>query len=243
MNTIKINSKKVKLVAHRGVCGLEKENTCASFVAAGNRSYYGIETDIHLNKDKQFVIMHDDNTQRASNGSFDINIEENSFSEVENIILPDVDGSFDRRDLRVPLLKEYIKICKKYEKTCILEIKSQLTEDETKMLIDEITALGYIEKITFITWYIDVCKFVRKYLPDNEIQVLASVSDISDEFIQTLAENKFDIDINYTGLEKKHVKLFHSKGIKVNCWTCNSPDEAKALIKMGVDFITTNILE
>ena len=43
MNTIKFSKKHVKTIAHRGLSGLEKENTCAAFVAAGNReSYYGI---------------------------------------------------------------------------------------------------------------------------------------------------------------------------------------------------------
>lgn len=39
MNTISIDSKNVQIIAHRGVSGLEMENTAAAFVAAGNRSY------------------------------------------------------------------------------------------------------------------------------------------------------------------------------------------------------------
>ena len=38
MNTVKIDKKGIKMVAHRGVSGLECENTNAAFVAAGNRS-------------------------------------------------------------------------------------------------------------------------------------------------------------------------------------------------------------
>ena len=50
MNTIKLNTTgtNVKMIAHRGLSGLEAENTCAAFVAAGNREkYFGIECDIH----------------------------------------------------------------------------------------------------------------------------------------------------------------------------------------------------
>lgn len=42
MNTIRFNHQ-IKIIAHRGVSGLERENTCAAFIAAGNRSYYGME--------------------------------------------------------------------------------------------------------------------------------------------------------------------------------------------------------
>ena len=41
-DTIHVNLPGVKMVAHRGVSGLERENTCAAFVAAGNRSYFGV---------------------------------------------------------------------------------------------------------------------------------------------------------------------------------------------------------
>lgn len=34
MNTIKIDSKGVKMIAHRGVSRIERENTCAAFIAA-----------------------------------------------------------------------------------------------------------------------------------------------------------------------------------------------------------------
>ena len=43
------------MVAHRGVSKLERENTMPAFVAAGNRSYYGIETDIHITRDGRFI--------------------------------------------------------------------------------------------------------------------------------------------------------------------------------------------
>ena len=55
MNTIKVNAGKTMMVAHRGVSGLERENTVAAFLAAGNRSYYGIETDFHRTADGKFI--------------------------------------------------------------------------------------------------------------------------------------------------------------------------------------------
>ena len=108
MDTIKINSKKVKIIAHRGASGLERENTCPAFLAACNRSYFGVETDIRMTTDKKFIILHDATTQRVSMEKNNINVEECDYASLENIVLPDHDGSTDRRDIRLPLLKEYI---------------------------------------------------------------------------------------------------------------------------------------
>lgn len=38
----------MKMIAHRGYSKYELENTKEAFLAAANRSYFGIETDITL---------------------------------------------------------------------------------------------------------------------------------------------------------------------------------------------------
>ena len=58
MDTIKINKGNAQIVAHRGLSGLERENTASAFVAAGNRSYFGIETDVRPTADGHFVLLH-----------------------------------------------------------------------------------------------------------------------------------------------------------------------------------------
>ena len=242
MDTVKINSKSAKIIAHRGVSGIEKENTCPAFVAAGNRSYFGIETDVHITKDGKFVIIHDETTERISSGKYNINVEENDYSEVADIVLPDLDGTTDRKDIRIPLLKEYVKICKKYEKTCVLEIKNNFAETDIEKLIDEINTLEYIDNIIFISFDFENCVNVRKLLPKAVVQFLTK-NEITDHLIEKLCEYSLDLDIYYPQLNARNIKLLHSKGIKVNCWTCDDKDTAKKLISYGVDFITSNILE
>ena len=242
MGTIKINSNGVKMIAHRGLSGIEKENTCPAFVAACNRSYYGVETDVHITKDGKFVIIHDETTQRITLGEYNINVEESSYADVENIILPDLDGTTYRKDIRIPLLKEYIMVCKKYGKICVLEIKNHLEEKDIEKLIDEIKDLGYIDRVIFISFDFENCINVRKFLPENDVQFLTS-KEITNELIEKLCKNNLDLDIYYKQLNAENIKLLHSKGIKVNCWTCDDKDIAEKIVSYGVDFITSNILE
>ena len=37
MDSIKLDIRTAKMIAHRGLSGIEKENTNAAFIAAGNR--------------------------------------------------------------------------------------------------------------------------------------------------------------------------------------------------------------
>ena len=242
MKTVKIKSGDVKIIAHRGLSGLERENTVPAFVAAGKRSYFGIETDIHKTADGKFVVIHDETTKRVSLGEFDINVEASNYSELENIILPDLDGSKTRTDIRIPLLADYIKVCKEYKKVCVLELKNPFSQDDIIAVIDEIQNLGYLDKVVFISFVRENCKMFRSLLKDNEIQWLTS-DRVSRKMIKGLLHDKLDLDIRYSKLRKRHVKKLHKNGIKVNCWTCDDAKKAEKLIEMGVDFITTNILE
>ena len=79
-------------------------------------------------------------------------------------------------------------------------------------------------------------------LPEAEIQFLTS-GEVNDELIDTLISGKLDLDIYYKRLTAENIALLHSKGIKVNCWTVDGKEDAEALVNMGIDFITTNILE
>lgn len=242
MDTIKIYSKEVKMIAHRGLSGIERENTCPAFVAAGNRSYFGVETDVHITKDGQFVIIHDETTERVSLGENNIDVENSEYSEIENIVLPDLDKSTNRKDIRIPLLVDYINICKKYEKICVLEIKNHFEEKNIEKLIDEIKQLEYIDKTIFISFDFENCVNVRKILPENDVQFLTK-KEITSELVENLLANKLNLDIYYKQLNKENIEMLHMKGIKVNCWTCDDKVDAEELVSYGVDFITTNILE
>lgn len=242
MNTVKIDSRNVKIIAHRGLSGLERENTNSAFVAAGNRSYFGIETDVHKTKDGKFVIIHDETTDRVSLGTVNINVEKSNYSDIENIILPDMDETFDRKDIKIPLLREYIKICKKYEKICVLELKNAFEKADIKKIILEFKDADYLENVIFISFVWENCIILRGLLPDAKIQWLTGKS-VNPKIAQLLKENKFDIDMKYKHLTKETVDMLHSYSVLVNAWTCDDEQDAKALIEMGVDFITTNILE
>lgn len=239
MNTVKFEKGQTLVVAHRGLSGIERENTNSAFVAAGNRSYYGIETDIHRTADGRFVVNHDSTLLRV--GGEAVKVEEVSLSVLQNIVLFDKDGTKDRLDLRPCTLENYISICKKYEKHCVLELKSEFTDEETERFIDIIKKLDYLDSVTFISFHHDNLRKIRKLLPLQSAQFL--FSEMTEDDVNNVISEGFDVDVHYKALSKELVNRLHDSGIKVNCWTVDSKDDAEALVAMGVDFITTNILE
>lgn len=239
MNTITFEKKSTQVVAHRGLSGIETENTNAAFVAAGNRSYYGIETDIHRTADGRFVVCHDDDLKRVAGEA--ILVESSNLSELRNVVLFDKDGTKNREDLRPSVLENYISICKKYEKHCVLELKSDFTDEEIAEIINIIKDLEYLENVTFISFVYSNVEKIRKIVPNQSVQFL--FSKFSDEIMAKLIEARIDIDVHYKALTKELVDLLHENGLKINCWTVDDKEKAEELSAWGVDYITTNILE
>ncbi len=242
MNTVKIKNKRVKMIAHRGLSGIECENTNAAFVAAGNRSYFGIETDIHVTKDGKFVVIHDNDTSRVSIEN--VVVEECTLETLRKIRLfdtPRENASFTRSDLCMPELHEYIRICKRYDKKAVLELKNRFSTENIKKVIDEINEQDYLSNVIFISFNFENLVDIKKFIPKQKVQFLTKECD--DNLIEKLKAHKMDLDISYKGITKKLVKKLHKNGIVVNTWTVDKVSLAKKMISCGVDYITTNILE
>lgn len=250
MNTTKIDKEHVLMIAHRGLSGLEPENSIPAFVAAGNRSYFGVETDVHVTKDGKFVIIHDDNTERVAEEA--VVIEETKYDDIRKITLKNLckleiltgvekEDVMERKDLIIPNLKEYITICKKYEKICVLELKNLFTPEDIRRLVEEIRGLGYLDHVIFISFQCANLIELRRLLPEQPLQYL--VSAYNKEVLEALNKYQLELDIKYTALTEEIIEEVHMNGHKVNCWTCDKKEDAKRLISWGVDFITSNMLE
>ncbi len=239
MDTIKIDKKSVKMIAHRGVSGLECENTCAAFVAAGNRSYFGIETDTHVTSDGQLVIFHDDNTERVSGTNLEV--EASTYAELSALRLFDKQTDLKRSDLVIPTLDEYIRICKRYEKVAVLELKNAMTREVCGRIADTIAGLEYLEQTVFISFSRQNCVYLRELLPNAKIQFLTTKWE--SEILEFMKEHRLDLDILHKRVTAELVELIHANGFEINVWTVDSPERAEELVDLGVDYITSNILE
>lgn len=240
MDTIKIEKKQARLIAHRGVCGLERENSTAAFLAAANRSYYGIETDVYITADGHLMLLHDGHTGRV--GDIHVDVPHATLAEVEAVhLLPiDADRGAPRRDLVVPHLEDYLAICHKYDKVAVLEIKAPFTNEGLAQVVDTVRAYDHLDKTVFISFIWEYLVELRRLLPDQPLQFLTGDGR---EKLEDMLALHIGLDSYFANLDRELVDTFHAAGLPVNCWTVDTVAEAEALIALGVDFITTDILE
>jgi glycerophosphoryl diester phosphodiesterase len=240
MNTIKFDNKgNIKMVAHRGVSGLERENTCPAFVAAGVKSYYGIETDVHVTLDGKYIIIHDDDLKRVA--GLDMGVETSNFDDLRAIRMTDRDGITARADIFLPTLEEYLSICKKYDKVAVLELKRDMEREHVEGIAAAVDARGMLENTTFISFSKQNLLYLRDAYPSANAQFLTGALDETN--IAFMLDNNLDADIFYKSMTKEFVDLMHANNRVVNVWTVDTLDAAEQMLELGVDMITSNILE
>lgn len=232
MDTIKINKHNTKMIAHRGVSGIEPENTLSAFELAGKKSYYGIECDVHVTKDKKYVVNHDFSLLRTygvDKKIEDLTLEE--LKEIKNLI----------NKAPVPEYFEYLEICKKYSKTAIVELKGVYTDEELNGLIAETKNSNYLENTIFIAFDLINLINLRKLLPGQKLEYLTCV--YNENILDALNRYNLDLDVEYILLTQEIIDELHRNNHIVNCWTVDDKEDAEKLAQMGIDLITTNILE
>lgn len=57
------------IIAHRGAAGEAPENTLASFRLAVEQGCDGIELDVHLSRDGEIIVIHDETVDRTTDGT------------------------------------------------------------------------------------------------------------------------------------------------------------------------------
>lgn len=234
-DTVTIDRKTTQMIAHRGVSGVECENTAAAFIAAGNRSYFGIETDVHVTADGVLVIIHDDTTGRVCDEN--LPVDAGTWDSLKNLQLHDKNG-ITRRDLRLPLLEDYLQICRHYNKMAVLELKNSFKKEHIAKILDVCGTEGII----YITFDPNNLIYLRE-LSETAVGQLLTWKTVSDEQIAFMQKYRFDLDANYGWATQENIDKMHALGIKVNVWTVDDPAVAAKLVEWGVDYITSNILE
>lgn len=230
-DTKKIAKGDTKIIAHRGLSGMKTENTAAAFIAAGERSYYGIEADVRRTADGGFIMCHDKTLDKL--GVSGVTVEKKTLEELLGITL---DGGE-----RLCTLENYISICKSYGKQAFLELKSSFSAEEIYKIVVIVSELGYLERTTFISFSYEELLSVRAASPEQSVQYLCSKPEDGD--LERLKADGIDVSIKYTGISAEIVESLHEAGLEVGCWTVNNRLIADRLVTLGVDYITTDILE
>ncbi|MBR5245885.1 MAG: hypothetical protein IKV25_00765 [Clostridia bacterium] len=231
----------VNLFAHRGFSGIAPENSAAAFVEAGEKGFFGAECDIQLTSDGIWILNHDDNINRMTNGRGIVS--ELTFEEIKEYKITSGHNFLKYRDQKIITLDEYLEICDRYDVIPQIEIKGGNNKCLDKIFEALDVHKGMREKAIIISFDTEILASLREM--DSEIELWYVTSEITDEGIEMCAENNYGMGFNgnkYLKNPNGGIEKAQQLGIELGCWTIDNPDTYKSLYNLGIRNFTTNRL-
>lgn len=227
-----------KIYAHRGFSGNYPENTMLAFKKAVEAGVDGIELDVHLTKDNELVIIHDEDIKRTSNGEGlvrDMTLEE----------LKKFDYSATYAGVygfnEIPTLREYFDYIKDTGVITNIELKTGIFEYPTieGRVIDMIKEYGLEDKIilsSFNHYTVMRCKDIAPEIKRGFL---------SESWLINYGKYTAENDVQcchpiWCFLSEETVKEMHDAGCEINTWTVNEYEDIKRLASWGVDSLIGN---
>ena len=228
-----------KILGHRGASAYAPENTMPAFELALEQGADGVELDVHLSKDGELVVMHDERVDRTTNAKGFIK----SYTLEE---LKSFDASCGKEGfagVQIPTLREVYSLFQGTDRMINVEVKTDIMDypgliDKLLLLEDEMGMQGKILYSSFNHY--SVYELLTKR-PNAKIGLLyMSIFAAPWTYAASIgaaALHPHFITISKTpGMAEECRKL----GIETNIWTVDDPDWMEKLAKMGVTSLITD---
>ena len=207
----------MNIIAHRGIHNEAiPENSMKAFFLALKKNI-PIEFDVHILKDKNIVVFHDDNLKRMTNK--DKFIKECTYEEIKDLKLKNTDE-------KIPLLKDVLKLVD--GKVLLdIELKMDVTDHSLEDGLIEILK-DYNGEVILKSFDFKKVKYLKKHTNYKIGLLIKRMSGFKDFIIRNINFNimiKPDfLACNKNMLDCKSVKTF-KKDIYI--WTIKNKDELK----------------
>ena len=109
-----------KVFAHRGASHYAPENTLPAFALAAAQGADGIELDVHLSKDGELVVIHDEELDRTTDGTG--LVRDHTLAQLQALCADNHMPGF--ADARIPTLREVLALVRPTPLLVNIELKT-----------------------------------------------------------------------------------------------------------------------
>ena len=211
-------------VGHRGVMGVEPENTLRSFRRAEQAGLDLIELDLHLSKDGALVVMHDADVDRTTDGS----------GAVRDMTLAEIRGLDAGLGERVPVFEEVLAAV---ARPIQAEIKDAAA---ARVLAGVLRERGETGRVSVLSFHDAALAEMRTLLP--EVPTVLVASTLGPDIVpRAQAVGARLVSLDLTQLTLDLVRRCHAADIAVMAWTVNSAQDWALARALGLDGAATDL--
>jgi glycerophosphoryl diester phosphodiesterase len=213
-------------VGHRGVMGVEPENTLRSFRRAEQAGLDQIELDLHLSKDGELVVMHDPEVDRTTDGS----------GLVRDLTLDEIRGLDAGLGERVPVFQEVLDAVRRPIQAEIKDVAA------ARVLAAVLRERGETARVSVLSFHDEALAGIRELLP--AVRTVLVASELGPDIVpraQAVGARLVSLDLTQLNLDV--VRRCHDAGIAVMAWTVNSARDWALARALGLDGAATDLPE
>ncbi|MEU6370417.1 glycerophosphodiester phosphodiesterase family protein [Streptomyces sp. NPDC046931] len=213
-------------IGHRGVMGVEPENTLRSFVAAERAGLDVIELDLHLSKDGALVIMHDAEVDRTTDGTGAI--AEKTVAELRALDA----GSGER----VPVFEEVLDAVKTPLQAEIKDVAA------ARALAEVMHRRDLVGRVEVSSFHAEAIAEIARLVPGVRTALVASRygTDVAENAVAAGART---VCLNIRRLTLEVVEHARKADLRVIGWVVNTLDHLRLARALELDGATTDYPE
>ncbi len=231
--------KKPLVWAHRGASGYYPENTLIAFEKAVELGADGIELDVHLTKDGQLVVIHDEWLDRTSDGSGWV--KDYTLEELRKYNYNKTQPQVEHAD--IPTMREVFELIKPTQLTINIELKTGIVfyPQIEEMVLAMTKEYGMESRVIYSSFNHSSIVKIRALDPQAQTGFLYADGTLGmPEYGEKYGVNALHpalYNLQYPGF----VEECHRKHLDLNVWTVNDKEYMEMCIQAGVHAIITNV--
>lgn len=225
-------------IAHRGFSSVYPENSIPAIEGAIEAGYYGVEFDIHTTKDGIWILNHDSDIDKMTDGTGEIS--DMTFDELQKFSIDNGNGIENYENLKLPKFEDALEIISKSSVIPFIEIKGY-DPVAFRNLLDLIELYNLNEIAVIISFDMDALLGIREL--NKDIKLMYLTNNLTKEDVDTCIENgNIGVDINFGNIfkMKEALKYAQENGLQSAAWTVDFPIVSDLLNAFGIKYITTN---
>ncbi|WP_371673148.1 glycerophosphodiester phosphodiesterase family protein [Streptomyces sp. NBC_00289] len=213
-------------IGHRGVMGLEPENTLRSFVAAQQAGLDVIELDLHLSKDGALVVMHDADVDRTTDGTGPI--AEKTLAELRSL-----DAGHGER---VPVFEEVLDSVRSPLQAEIKDVAA------ARALAEVMHRRDLVSRVEVSSFHDEAIAEIARLVPGVRTALIGSRfgPDIVDRAVEA---GSATICLNIRRLTLEVVEHARKADLKIIGWVVNTQEHLRLVRALELDGATTDYPE
>ena len=236
---------RTRIIMHRGYSGNAPDNTVASFTLAGQTpECWGIETDVRVLTDNTLVCFHDTELDSHTTGTG--NILDKSYEDIKDVIYDSgVNGLSQYPNEKIALFTDYLKICRKYGKVAVVELKPQTNINNIDKIVNMVNSYNMRNSVIYISFdksYIDRVLEIDKKAVVQKLYLVNDTIDYDNFNYDSIGLEIQDWGQTDVNILETNLRKLQSKGVLVSTWTTDTANTKRSLENKCVDFITTNLI-